>query len=166
VPKDQERDGVGAERPIPASLAADQETLLRILVRHKVRLVVLGGVGAQLRGWRSATTDLDITLERSDENTDRFNRALAEMGVLGEPQYGQFGTSFETHHGRLEVVRKADGIGGYEDWVQRASEENFGGGLVVVVAAGEDILTSKQAAGRAKDAAVLEQMREDLGSSG
>jgi hypothetical protein len=107
-----------------------------------------------------------IALSRSEENVDRFNRALAEMGVFGEPQYGQFGTAFETRHGRLEVVRKADGIGGYEDWLRRATEEDFGEGLVIVVAAGEDILSSKQAAGRAKDEAVLQQMREDLGGSG
>lgn len=163
---DEERGGADGARPIPESLAADQETLLRILVKHGVELVVLGGVGAQLRGWRSATTDLDIALSRSDENTDRFNRALMEMGLLGEPQYGQFGTSFETRYGRLEVVRKADGIGAYEDWLRHATEEDFGEGLVIVVAAGDDILASKRAAGRAKDEAVLEQMREDLDASG
>ncbi len=165
VPSDDHRRGEGRPRPIPESLAAAQETLLRILVKHEVELVVLGGVGAQLRGWMSATTDLDIALSRSDDNVERFNRALVEMGLIGEPQYGQFGTSFETRHGRIEVVRKADGIGGYEDWLRRATEEDFGEGLVIVVAAGEDILTSKQAAGRAKDEAVLEQMREDLRSS-
>lgn len=163
---DEDPRGADGARPVPESLAADQEALLRILAKHGVELVVLGGVGAQLRGWRSATTDLDIALSRSEENTDRFNRALAEMGLVGEPQYGQFGTSFETRHGRLEVVRKADGIGGYEDWLQRATEEDFGEGLVIVVAAGEDILASKQAAGRVKDEAVLDQMREDLGTSG
>lgn len=162
---DDEPGDADMPRPIPESLAADQEALLRILVKHGVELVVLGGVGAQLRGWKSATADLDIALARSDENTDRFNRALMEIGVLGEPQYGQFGTSLETRHGRLEVVRKADGIGGYEDWLRSATEENFGEGLVIVVAAGDDILASKQAAGRAKDEAVLEQMREDLGAS-
>lgn len=163
--RDDKRGGPDNSRPVPESLAADQEALLRILVKHGVELVVLGGVGAQFRGWKSATADLDIALSRSDENTDRFNRALAEIGVLGEPQYGQFGTSFETRHGRLEVIRKADGIGGYEDWLRSATEENFGEGLVIVVAAGDDILASKQAAGRAKDEAILEQMREDLGAS-
>ena len=143
---DEQKTGADDPRPIPESLAVDQEALPRILVKHDVELVVLGGVGAQLRGWRSATTDLDIALARSDENTDRFNRALVEIGVLGEPQYGQFGTSFETRYGRLEVVRKADGIGGYEDWLRRATEEDFGEGLVIVVAAGDDILASKQAA--------------------
>jgi len=164
MPSNEEREKEGA-RPVPDSLAADQEALLRILVKHEVELVVLGGVGAQLRGWRSATTDLDIALSKSDENVDRFNRALAEIGVLGQPQYGQFGTAFETRHGRLEVVRRANGIGMYEDWLPGATEEDFGEGLVIVVAAGKDIIASKQAAGRAKDEAVLEQMREDLEAS-
>jgi hypothetical protein len=40
-----------------------------------------------------------------------------------------------------------------------ARSDDRGGG-------GEDILASKEAAGRAKDLAVLEQMREDIGDSG
>jgi hypothetical protein len=39
----------GARASCPESLAADQEALLRILVKHDVDLVVLG---AQLRGCR------------------------------------------------------------------------------------------------------------------
>jgi hypothetical protein len=128
-------------------------------------MVVLGGVGAQFHGWKSATADLDITIDRGEENVERLNRALAEMGA-GEPQYGQFGTAFETRYGRLELVRKADGIGEYEDWLRNAGEKELGEGLVVLVASPEDILTSKKAAGRSKDLATVDQMRRDFEADG
>lgn len=145
----------------PEVLAEDQEALLRILAKHKVQMVVLGGVGAQLHGWKSATTDLDIAVDKGDENVARLNRALAEMGAK-QPEYGQFGTAFDTKYGRLELVRKADGIGEYEDWLRSAGEKELDEGLTVVVADASDILTSKAAAGRAKDLAALDQMREDM----
>jgi hypothetical protein len=146
------------------ALAEDQEALLRILTKHEVQMVILGGVAAQLHGWRSATIDLDIAIDRSEENVSRLNRALLEMGA-GEPSYGQFGTSYETKYGRLELVRKADGIGGYEDWLRNAGEKQVGDGLTLLVAAPDDILMSKRAAGRDKDLAVLDQMREDFESA-
>lgn len=149
----------------PEALAEAQEALLQILARHRVQMIVVGGVGAQFHGWKSATADLDITIDRSSENVERFNRALAEMGA-GEPQYGQFGTAFETRHGRLELVRKADGIGEYADWLRNAGEKEIGDGLTVAVADPADILTSKRAAGREKDLAALEQMQRDFEAGG
>lgn len=144
----------------PRALASDQEALLRILARHNVRLVVIGGVGAQFHGWNSATVDLDIAIDRGDENVARFNRALAEMEA-GQPEYGQFGTAFNTKYGRLEIVRKADGIGEYDDWLRNATEKDLDD-LVIVVADAKDILASKEAAGRDKDVAVIGQMRKEL----
>lgn len=60
------------------------------------------------------------------------------------------------------MVRKTDGIGEYEDWLRNAGERELDDGLVIMVADAEDILTSKQAAGRSKDLAALDQMRADF----
>ena len=153
-----------AARGTPEVLADDQKALLRILAKHKVQMVVLGGVGAQLHGWKSATADLDIAIDKSDDNIARLDHALVEMGA-GPPEYGQFGTAFETKYGRLELVRKADGIGEYKDWLRNAGEKELGEGLTIVVADPHDILISKEAAGRDKDLAALDQMREDFESA-
>jgi len=150
--------------PLPEALAENQEALLRILARHKVEMVVLGGVGAQFHGWRSATADLDVAVDRSEANVARINLALQEAGA-GDPQVGQFGTAFKTRFGRLELVRKADGIGEYADWLRNAREKKLDDGLVIMVADPEDILASKRAAGRSKDLAALDQMRADFDES-
>ncbi|HXD56065.1 MAG TPA: DUF6036 family nucleotidyltransferase [Solirubrobacteraceae bacterium] len=143
------------------TLANDQLRLLDALSRHGAKFVVVGGVAAQLRGWSGTTADLDIAVDASDENATRINRALADAGVMSSA-VGGFGTTFETRYGRLEIVRRADGIGKYEDWMRRASEIEFDH-LTILVAASEDIVTSKEAAGRHKDLAALPTLRDDLG---
>ncbi|HVA18825.1 MAG TPA: hypothetical protein VMU55_01470 [Solirubrobacteraceae bacterium] len=143
------------------TLADDQAHLLRALLRNGVEFVVVGGVAAQLRGWSGATADLDIAVASEEDNTERLNRALAEVGLM-KTDYGGLGTSFETRYGRLEIVRRADGIGMYEDWLRNASEMEFDH-LTIVVAARDDIVKSKSSSNREKDRAVLPGMRRDLG---
>jgi hypothetical protein len=148
-------------------LGDGQAALLRVLARHGVEFVVVGGVAAQLHGWRSATIDLDIAVERGESNAHRLNSALAALGVSPKDvRVGGFGTTFATRHGRLEVVRRADGIGYYADWLAAAGEVTLEEGLTIVVAAPGDILRSKEAAGRDKDLAALDQMRRDFEESG
>jgi hypothetical protein len=95
----------------------------------------------------------------------RLNLALASVGA-GQGTVGAFGTVFATRFGRLELVRRAHAIGHYADWLHRAREHRLDEGLTVVVAAPDDILRSKEAAGREKDRAALPQMRRDFRHSG
>jgi hypothetical protein len=120
----------------------------------------VGGVAAQLRGWSGATADLDVAGE--GENAARINRALADVGLLNAPEIGGLGTSFETRLGRLEIVRRADGIGRYEDWMRNASEVEVDH-LTIVVVAPADIVKSKESSNREKDRAVLPGMRREFG---
>lgn len=143
------------------TLADDQAHLLHALLRNGVDFVVVGGVAAQLRGWSGATTDLDIAVSSEDSNTTRINRALAEVGLM-KTDVGGLGTSFETKFGRLEIVRRADGVGVYDDWMRHATGMEFDH-LVIVVAATEDIVRSKEASNREKDRAALPGMRRDFG---
>jgi hypothetical protein len=130
-----------------------------------VEFVVVGGVAAQFHGWQSATLDLDIAVSTDESNVRRVNAALASVGA-GEGKIGAFGTMFETRYGRLEIVRRADGVGHYADWLREADEHLLDDGVVVVVAAPADILRSKETAGRDKDLAALPQMRRDFERSG
>lgn len=82
-----------------------------------------------------------------------------------EGMVGAFGTSFMTAYGRLEIVRRADGIGDYARWLERARPHRVRD-LTIVVAHPADILRSKEAAGRDKDAAALPAMRRDFERSG
>jgi hypothetical protein len=146
-------------------LAADQLQLLHALTRHGVEFVVVGGVAAQVHGWQGATADLDIAVSRESSNVERLNEALASVEA-GDGVVGGLGTVFKTKYGRLEIVRRADAVGDYDHWARNAQPQNVGEGLIVVVAAPDDILRSKEAAGREKDRAALPQMRQDFRDSG
>jgi hypothetical protein len=70
--------------------------LLRVLVRHEVRFVVVGGVALQLRGFSGATRDVDVTIAADALNRRQLASALealrarpylagkAELIVVGE----------------------------------------------------------------------------------
>jgi hypothetical protein len=146
-------------------LADDQLELLRVLHSNGVEFVVVGGVAAQLYGWQGATADLDIAIAVEEPNVERFNRALASIGA-GAGVVGGLGTVFKTRYGRLELVRRADGVGDYAAWVRNAQRREVVEGLTVAVASPDDILRSKEAAGREKDRAALPQMRQDFRDSG
>jgi hypothetical protein len=146
-------------------LAAAQLELLRALERHGVDFVVVGGVAAQVHGWQGATADLDIAVSRESSNVERLNLALASVDA-GEGVPGGLGTTFKTRYGRLEIVRRADGIGDYGAWARKAQAQRVDEGLTVVVAHPDDIVRSKEASGREKDRAALPQMRQDFRDSG
>ena len=148
-----------------SQLAGEQDALLRALARHGVELVVVGGVAAQLNGWRGATVDLDIAVSIEAANVERLNAALASVDA-GPGVPGALGTVFATVHGRLEIVRRADGIGDYSAWLRRARPRDIGDGVTVIVADPDDVLRSKEAAGRDKDRAALPQMRRDFIEAG
>ena len=57
------------------------EELLRKLTEQKVRFVVAGGVAAVLHGVERTTMDLDIALEMSPKNVERFANAISILGL-------------------------------------------------------------------------------------
>ena len=59
----------------------DPERILKKLLQHNVRFVVIGGVAAALHGSPMLTADVDISYERSPGNLERLGAALAEMNA-------------------------------------------------------------------------------------
>jgi hypothetical protein len=53
--------------------------LLRVLARHEVEYMVIGGVAAVLAGAPVTTLDLDILYSREPGNLDRLLAALSEL---------------------------------------------------------------------------------------
>jgi hypothetical protein len=53
--------------------------LLRVLLRHGVDFLVVGGVAAQLEGAPILTLDLDVLFDSTPENRDRLLGALQEL---------------------------------------------------------------------------------------
>lgn len=66
----------------------------------------------------------------------------------------------------LDISARPDGTDGYHDLRRGARRLPLGGGLHVMVAALEDVIRSKTAAGRAKDLEALPALRAALARQG
>jgi hypothetical protein len=152
---------------------------LEILVKHRVRFVVIGGIAGNLRGSTTITNDLDICYERDPENHERLVKALRELNarLRGAPSDVPFrldaktlemGDSFTfvTEVGSLDVIGHPTGIsGGYEELERAADDMRIAAGVTVKVASIDDIIRMKRAAGRPKDlieVEVLGALRDEI----
>lgn len=159
----------------------DPERIVVVLARHGVEYVLIGAVAARLQGFPRVTADADITPARTTKNVERLARALRELDARVFTEAVPEGLPFDcsaaalgradlwnlvTAAGRLDIVFRPSGTGGYDDLVRDAVEfEVFG--VRLRTASLRDILRSKEAADRPQDrqdAAVLRAMLHERGA--
>lgn len=156
------------------------KAILEVLAKHGVDYVVLGGIASVIYGSPFPTSDVDVVPELKVSNLDRLAAALKEMDarilVTDEPEgreieiTGRFLKKnlpdfkflhFKTKYGQLDILYKPAGTDGYRDLVRHAESVQLGG-AAVRIAALEDIIRSKQAAGRERDLEQLPTLRKLL----
>lgn len=153
----------------------DPVPMLAVLNRHQVQYVVIGGFAAQLHGASRPTSHVDVTPGIDQDNLRQLAHALTEIGARirvpgideGLPWKtdatalaGLQFANLTTTHGDLDISFHPTGTQGYNDLV-RGSATCHVGGLQIQVASLADIIRSKTAAARAKDARALPEL-EDL----
>jgi hypothetical protein len=147
----------------------DPLPILRVLDRHEVRFVVVGGIAAIAQGSPLPTQDLDVTPARDPENLGRLASALEELEATLRVPHGP-GVPFpidadflgratawtlDTKLGSFDLVVVPAGTTGYDDLDADAAEAELADGLVVRIASLRDVIRMKQASGRPKDLAAL-----------
>ena len=143
--------------------------LLRVLVDHDVEFVVVGGVAAAARGSPTSTIDVDICYRREERNLERLAEALEALrarlrGVDEEVPFildakalrAADHFTLTTDLGDVDLLGTPAGTSGYGDIAVHATAIDLEDGLTVKVAALEDLIRMKKAAGRPKDRVELE----------
>lgn len=127
---------------------------------YQVRYLFIGKSGAILLGFPDTTQDADLFVEKSDENGRAIVLALRDLGFeLSEVQAAEIerGKDFiQLKNGPfdLDLVFAPDGIERFEKaWNRRVEVEGF------PVCHIDDIIASKQAAGRSKDLESLPRLK-------
>ncbi len=161
------------------TLDVDVDAILEALQRHHVEYVVIGGFAAELYNVAiPPTQDIDITPEATAENLKGLAAALHDLearlrvpddpegfeipgGVTVELLTGLHVLTLITRAGPLDISMVPQGTDGYGD-LSRASGDLAYGDRTVPVAALEDVIRSKEAAGREKDLLVLPALRAHL----
>lgn len=161
-------------------MSFDPVAICRILNASGVKFVVLGGFAAVVHGSPVPTEDIDVIPSRDHENLERLAEALKTMNAAIRTSDGPVQTRIDagfiasmpnmlnlvTDHGDMDLVFSPAGqLAGYEQWNQRAEFAELEPGLVVAIAALDDIIASKTAANRLKDQRALpylESLRDEI----
>jgi predicted nucleotidyltransferase len=127
--------------------------------KHEVKYLVIGGIASVIYGVPRATFDLDILIEATPENAQRLLNALEEAN-LGTATLISAGdllaheiTVFKDYV-RIDVQTSTPGLSFDKAWERKEIMAHQGQRFHVV--SKEDLIASKQAAGREVD---LEDVR-------
>ena len=152
------------------------ELLFTTLTRHGVQYVLIGALAARLQGFPRATYDADITPARDPQNLRRLADALQELDARIFTNAIPEGLAFDcspqmlaraeiwnlvTKAGRLDIAFKPSGTEGYDDLARNAVHFTIYGDELLAARL-EDIMRSKEAAGRWQDRQDVEIIREML----
>jgi predicted nucleotidyltransferase len=146
------------------------EALLGRLAGAEVDFVVVGGVAVAFQGYGRATKDLDITYATDPENLRRLAEVLVTLharlrGVTEDvPFVADERTlartrllTLDTDEGGLDLLANPPGAPPYATMRSRADRVELDA-IVVAVAALDDLLAMKRAAGRPQDLADIEAL--------
>lgn len=145
--------------------------IIDVFNRHEVSYVVIGAFAAiAQRAPIPATRDIDLTPDSSRENLTRLSKALKELGARIRTDSEETGLPFDHDwrslsastvwnltcpFGEFDLSFRPSGFpGGYRDLVERAHTVRVDA-VDVVIAELNDVIRSKEAAGRPKDIQVL-----------
>ena len=142
------------------SLNYKQATEVRDVFRkYRVRYLFIGKAGAVLLGFPDTTQDIDLFIDKSQNNCDMLIQAIIELGFqLSDPQKADIMgcvAMIKLKNGPfdLDLVFAPDSIEGFsEAWGRHVEIEGF------PVASIEDIINSKRAANRTKDRESLRRL--------
>jgi len=162
---------------VSSPTAFDPIPVLKALTAHGCRFVVIGSFAGRLWGSNIVADDLDICYARDRKNYRALATALREMsarlsGRREEIPFPLDATAFEsgddftfeTNSGIVGFVSMPTGSRGFPDLIRGASEMVLDS-VRVHVAALEDLIWLKRAAGRPKDLVELEilaALREEI----
>ena len=139
---------------------------LRLLAEFGVEYLIVGGVGGRIQGAATTTGDIDIMPDPSPANLARLAAALCgrstEKKEASATIYETHDTvdpmefrtadvsSYRTIYGLIDVLMDLPGVGPF-DVVRRGARRYLSDDIVLIVASIDDIITSKETAGRSKD---------------
>ena len=162
-------------------MSFDPVEICAVLVEEGVQFVLLGGFAGVIHGSPLPTEDIDILPSRTDENLERLAHALKQLDAKIRTGDEAIETKIDaafirsmphmlnltTCYGDLDLVFTPAGeLTSYEQWAVAARSAELREGLVVAVAALDDIIASKSASNRPKDQRslpYLESLRDQLG---
>lgn len=139
-------------------------TLLRALRSTGLDAIIIGNTAAAMQGAPVTTQDVDLLIRDTEPNREKLQRLAEALGAakpvpISEPTTAQriIGTPWP-----IDVMFDSI-IGGLQFASVRSRSKSISiGDVTATVACLDDVIRSKEAAGRPKDLAVLPILRDTL----
>jgi hypothetical protein len=144
------------------ALNQDFKEFLRLLNKHGVKYLVVGGYSVAIHGHPRYTKDIDIWILTSEQNASSLINTLDEFGFsslqLTAEDFESPGYVIQLGNApaRIDILTSLTGVDFDECWNNRIIVDDEG--LVYPVIALEDLRTNKTALGRHQDLADLEEL--------
>jgi hypothetical protein len=145
----------------------DFKELLSAFNAHNVKYLVVGGYAVSFHSQPRATKDLDIFIKADPTNANAAYEALARFGapLVGIARSDLADPSKFLRFGRppiaVDILSGIDGVEFDEAWSRRVeSVIDPKTGLTAFFISKSDLIASKLAAGRLRDLADVEEIRE------
>lgn len=145
----------------------DLREFLRLLTKHRVDFMLVGGFAVALHGFPRATADFDLWIDTSTANTGRVLGALRDFGFAPDDETARAlatpGKILRMGYppSRIELLTAPAGVVFAPCHARAVMKDVFG--VEVPVISLDDLIANKRAAGRPKDlidAAELERIRD------
>ncbi|MCX6591197.1 MAG: hypothetical protein NTZ56_06705 [Acidobacteria bacterium] len=137
--------------------------LAQLFQENGLEAVMLGNAGAALQGAPVTTVDVDFMFRPTRVNVNKLKKiAKALDATIFRPFYpisGLYRLSRESDLLQVDFMVRADGVRSFEGLRARSSRFDFDGASLLVASL-EDIIKSKEAAGRPRDLAVMYVLKE------
>jgi len=144
-------------------LNPDFKDMLSVFDEEEVEFLVVGAYAMAAHGAPRATGDLDFWIRPSEGNAGRVIRALMRFGApINEIAVEDFVTrdlvfQIGIEPNRIDLLTSIDGVDFGEAWENRVTVEV--GGVPVPVLGLADLVRNKQAVGRLRDLADVEELK-------
>lgn len=139
--------------------------LAKALNDAHLEAVLIGNMAAALHGAPVSTVDVDFMFRKTPGNLRKLKDVARRLGArIMRPYYplsGLFQLQREQDALQIDFMSHVDGVSSFESLRSRARNVEIGGHSVLVAAL-EDVIESKRAAGRPKDRAVLAILKVTL----
>jgi hypothetical protein len=150
------------------AFSSDTREFLRLLAKHGVRYVIVGGTAVIYHGYARLTGDVDFFYDSSRGNVERLWEALVEfwdgavpgLAAANELASNDVIVQFGRPPNRIDLIGGLSGVSFEEAWRSRVLETiELGGQPIAIHLLGlAELVRAKRAAGRPKDLDDLEHL--------
>ena len=146
------------------TLAQDFEDFVKLLNKHQVDYMVVGGYALAFHGKPRHTGDLDIWINSSETNAEKLVIAIKEFGLesLGVTKSDFMQAGYFTQIGypplRIDILNNIDGVKFEDAFINKLLVDV--NGIEVKYIGLKEFIDNKTASGRSQDIADLKEIKK------